>query len=90
MFGNVLQMTVGLRRLSLGCLARHGCRMWRDDDGRFGVALGNPGINAVLVVSAVGGERGYHARDLVEQGAGLLGRGRRGGDLAAAGVQADV
>ena len=60
------------------------------------MAPGNAVMNAVLVVSAVGDERGHHARDLVEQGADLgavvdlLGGQRRRDDPARAGVQADV
>ena len=60
------------------------------------MALGHAGVNAVLAISAVGGERGHHARDLVEQGADLgavadlLGRERGGDDLAALGIQADM
>jgi len=94
--GDVLQMAVPLRRRGLGCLARHGGRARRDDDGRFGVALGNTGTDAVLVVSTIGGERGHHSCDLVEQRADLgavvdlLGRERGCDDLAAAGIQADV
>ena len=54
------------------------------------------GGNALLVVDAVGGERGHRSRDLVEQGADLgavidlLCGQRRRDDLAGAGVQADV
>ncbi len=94
--GNVLEMAVALRGFDPGRVARHRARTRRDDDGRFGMALGNAGVDAVLVVSAVAGERGHCARDLVEQGADLgavidlLGCERRGDDLARLGIQADV
>src|SRR3954452_12691802 len=41
------------------------------DDGRFGVTLGDAGVDAVLVVSAITRERGHRSRHLVEQGANL-------------------
>ncbi len=46
---DVLRVAVALGRCGLGRVARHGGRAWRDDDGRFRVALGDAGVNAVLV-----------------------------------------
>ena len=46
-------MAVPLGRLGLGRRAGHGGRARRHDDGRLGVALGDAGVNAVLVVRAV-------------------------------------
>ena len=43
----------------------------RDDDSRFGMALGDAGVSAILVVGAVAGERRHGSCNLVEQGAGL-------------------
>jgi len=60
------------------------------------MTLGHGRGHAVLVVSAIAGERGHHARDLIEQGADLgavvdlLGGQRGCDDLAAAGIHADV
>src|SRR5215217_3950974 len=69
--GNELEVAVPLGRLALGCPARHGCRAWRDDDGRFGMAFGDAGVYAFLIVRAVARDRGRRARDLIEQGANL-------------------
>ena len=60
------------------------------------MTLFDAGVDSVLVISTVAGERGHHARDLIQQGADLgtvvdlLGRERGGDDLTAAGIQADV
>ena len=60
------------------------------------MALGDVIVGAALVVRAVSGERGHLARELVEQWADLrsvvhvLGRERRGDDLARLGIEADV
>lgn len=95
-FSDMLEMSVPLRGRSLGRVARHAGRAGRDDDGRFGVLLGNAGVDAILVAPAIAGERGHRARDLGEQDANLgtvvnlLGSQRRGDDLARAGIQADV
>ena len=67
--GDILEMSVPLRGRSLGRVARHGGRAQRDDDRRFGGALGSAGVDAVLVVPAVAGERGNSACDPIEQGA---------------------
>ena len=54
----MLQVTIPLRGCGLGRAARHGGRMWWDDRGRFRMALGDAGANAVLVVRAtVSGKR---------------------------------
>jgi len=94
--GNVLQVAVPLCWCGLGHLARHGVCARRDNHGRFRMALGDVGVNAILVVGAVAGERRYRARDLVKQGTGLgrvvqvLGSQRAGHDPAGAGVHAQV
>ncbi len=60
------------------------------------MALGNAGVDAVLVVSTVASERSHRACNLIEQGADLgaivdlLGRERRSNDLAAANIHPDV
>ena len=60
------------------------------------MALGNTGVDAVLVGSAIPSEQGHRARDLIKQGTALstvvdlLGCERDSDDLAVAGVQADV
>src|SRR4051812_50208243 len=56
--GDVPEMAVALRRLALGRPAGHGGRARRHDHGRLGVARGDAGVDAVLVVRTVGGERG--------------------------------
>src|SRR4051794_25947367 len=55
----------------LGRRAGHGGRARWHDDGRFGVALGDAGVNTVLVVRAVARNRGDLAVHLVEQGTNL-------------------
>ena len=94
--GDAVQMAVALRGCRLGRLARHGRGTRRHDDRRFRMALGDHGGHAVLVVSAIGGERRRRCRHLVEQGADrgtvvhlLRGQHRRD-DLAGVGVHADV
>ncbi len=94
--GNDLQVPVSHRRRRLGCVARHGAGAWRDDDGRLGMTCGDLAMDAVLIVSPVGGERGDRAIHLIEQGPDLRGivdvaggqRSRR--DLPGVGVHGDV
>ena len=89
-------MAVALRRRALRRLARHGRRAWRHDDGRLGVALGDAGVDAVLVVRAVAREGGHGPRHLIEQGTGLgavvhvVGGQRPGRDPAGVGIHAQV
>ena len=71
--GNVLQVTVSHRWCRLGCVARHGAGPWWDDDGRLGITGSGLAIDAVLVVSTVGGERRDRAINLIEQGPDLRG-----------------
>ena len=94
--GNVLEVAVPLRRCALSRVARHGVRAWRDNHDRHGMALGHAGVDAILVIRTVGGERRHRPCDLVEQGIGLrcvvhvLGGQRGGHDPASAGVHAQV
>jgi hypothetical protein len=95
-FGDVLEVAIALRRRALGRLAWHGCGARRYDHGRVRVALGDVVVGAALVVRAVSGERGYLARDLLEQRADLgsvvhvaVGQGGRH-DLARLGIETDV
>src|SRR5919205_1124875 len=96
LLGNVLEVAVALRRLALSRLARHGGRARRHDDGRLGMALGDAGVNTLLIVSAIARERGHRPRHLVEQGTGLkavidvVGGQRGGDDLAGVGVYAEM
>src|SRR5215210_7378535 len=71
LLGDELEVAVALRRIALGRLARHGSRARRHDDLRLGVALGDAGVNTVLVVRAIGRDGGHRPRHLVEQGTGL-------------------
>ncbi len=81
--------------VSLGT-AVDGGRARGHDDGRRGMALGDAGVDAFLVVRPVAGERGDLAVHLVEQGTALGGvvhvavgqRGRH--DPAGIGVHAEV
>src|SRR5438552_15172892 len=58
MFGNRLQMPVTRSGRSLGGLARNRIRTrWHDDRG-FGMTGNDRAVGAVLVVCAIGGERG--------------------------------
>src|SRR4051812_24976178 len=92
--GDELEMAVALRRRTLGRLAQHGGRARRHDHLRLGVALGDAGVNTILVVSAIAREGGYRPRHLVEQGTGFgavipVGGGqRRGDELTRVGVHA--
>ena len=84
----MLEVAVALRRRALRRLARHGGRARRHDNGRLGVALGDAGVNTILVVSAIAREGGHRPRHLVEQGTGLgavidVVGGHRGGQAAA-------
>src|SRR4051794_39982794 len=58
-------------RLALGRLTGQGGRAGRHDNGRLGVALGDAGVNPVLIVRAIARERGHRPRHLIEQGIGL-------------------
>jgi hypothetical protein len=66
-------MLVPLGRRRLGHGARHGTGPRWHDHGSIGVPPGGLTMDAVLVVGALGGERGDWARDLVEQGTNLAG-----------------
>jgi len=66
-FGDDLQVAVALGWRGLGRVARHGGRTQRHDHGRLRMALGNAGVNAVLIVGAVARERGHRTRDFTEQ-----------------------
>src|SRR4051794_10145578 len=46
--GDMLEVAVPLGRRALSCLARHGGRARRHNNGRRGVALGDAGVNTVL------------------------------------------
>jgi len=69
--GNVLQVAVPLHGGGFGRVAGHRSRMWRHNHGRLRMALGDAGVDAILVVASVAGERRHRAGDLVEQGTGL-------------------
>ena len=71
MLGDLLQVAVALGRRGLGRVARHRGRARRHDDGRVRVALGDAGVNTVLIVGAVAGERGHRPGYLIEQGIDL-------------------
>ena len=60
MLGDVLKMAVPLRGLGLGRVARHRGRARRDDNGRFWMALGHAGVDAVLVVATIAGDSVVH------------------------------
>src|SRR5437870_13228923 len=96
MFGNRLQMPVTRSGRRLGGLARHRIRArWHDDRG-FGMTGSDRAVDAVLVVCAIGGERGDGTIDLVEQGTDLravidiIGGECRGDDPTRVGIDADV
>src|SRR3712207_4941079 len=69
--GDELEMAVALCRRRLGRRAGHGGRAWWDNDGRCGMALGDAGVDALLVVRPVASERGDRAVHLVQQGTDL-------------------
>src|SRR5215212_10630155 len=66
-----LEVAVALGWLTLGRPARHRGRARRHDDGRFGMALADAGVDAVLIIGPVTGERGDRAVHLVQQGTDL-------------------
>src|SRR5215211_5233407 len=59
--GDELEVAVALGRRGLGRRAGHGCGARWYDDGCFGMALGDAGVDALLVVRPVAGERGDRA-----------------------------
>src|SRR4051794_37420381 len=71
LLGDELKVAVALGGGRLGRRAGHGGRTWWDDDGRLGMALGDAGVDAVLVIRPVARKRGDLAVHLVEQGANL-------------------
>src|SRR5438309_9859305 len=96
MFGYRLQMPVTRSGRRLGGLARNRTRTrWHDDRG-FGMTGSDLAVDAVLVVCAIGGERGDGTIDLVEQGTDLravidiIGGQRGGDDPTRVGIDADV
>jgi hypothetical protein len=94
--GNDLQMPMshGWRRLR--CVARHSTGARWDDDGGLRMTRGDIAVDAVLIVSTVGSQRGDRSIHLIEQSANLRGivhvtggqRSRR--DLAGVSVDGDV
>src|SRR5689334_11288343 len=54
--GSELKMAVPLGGRARGRLARHGGCAWRDDDGGLQMALGDAGVDAVLIIGTVAGE----------------------------------
>ncbi len=50
--GNALEVAIPLRRCASGRAAQHRGRTSRDDHGRFRMALGHTGVDAILVVGA--------------------------------------
>jgi hypothetical protein len=96
LFGNTPKIAITLRRLGLRRLARHRGGAWRHDHRSAGIAVNHGAVNAVLIVSAITGERGQRSFYLVEQRTRL---GRvihivcyqfRSDDLAGVGVRADM
>src|SRR5215207_6680832 len=71
LLGDELEMAVALCRHGLGRRAGHrrGARGY--DNGRLWITLGDTGVDAVLVVGTVAGERGDRAVHLVQQGTNL-------------------
>src|SRR5437588_6928711 len=71
MFGNRLQMPVTRSGRRLGGLARNRIRArWHDDRG-FGMTGSDLAVDAVLLVCAIGGERGDGTINLADQGTDL-------------------
>src|SRR3954463_8978916 len=95
-FGDELQVAVTLCGRGLGRVAGHRRRARGRDDGRLGMALGDAGVDAFLVVRTVAGERGDLAVHLVQQGTDLgaiidvVGGQRGRDDLAGVGIPAEV
>src|SRR4051794_16294901 len=63
--GDVLEVAVALRRFALSCRARHRGRAWWHDDSGLRMALGDAGVDALLIIGTVTGERGDRAVHLI-------------------------
>src|SRR5829696_2291922 len=61
---DTLEMAVARRRRGLGIRRWHRTRTRRHDDGRLGVARGDAGVNAFLVVRTVARDRRHGPGDL--------------------------
>jgi hypothetical protein len=90
------QVTISHRWCRLGYVARYGAGAWGNDDGRPGMTRGDLAVDAILVVSAVCGERCDQTTHLIEQGpdlrgiADIAGGQRRCCDLPGVGVHRNV
>jgi hypothetical protein len=67
LLGNGLDMAIMLGRVGCGRSAEHGRRARRHDNRSFRAMSGHSIVNAVLVIGAVGNDRGERLVDLVEQ-----------------------
>ena len=94
--GDGLQVPISHRRCRLRGVARHRARARWHDDGRLGISRHDFTVDAVSIVSTVGGERRHWAIYLIEQGADLghvidiAGGQRCRGDLPGVSVDGDV
>jgi len=94
--GDGPEVAVALRGRGLGRVARHRGGARRHDDGRFRMAGGDAGGDALLIVGSVAGEGGERFLDPVEQSAHLravvhVPGGQQGGDdLPGTGIQAEM
>lgn len=96
MLGDSLEVKIPRGRSHLGQSAWDcGCS-WRHDNRRIGMVLGDSGLNLVLIVGAVAGERGERIGELVKKRTGpravvdLPLRPFDDEDLATVGIVADV
>jgi hypothetical protein len=72
-FGNLLELTVALCRISFSGFARHsGCARRYGHRG-IGTTFGNGGVNAILIISTGASDRGHRICGLFEQGTNLGG-----------------
>src|SRR4051794_6554280 len=94
--GDTPEMAVALGWRGVSGSAWHRRSAGWHDHRRVRVTVGDGGVNTVLIVGPIPRERGQRIDDLIEQRADLsavidiFGGQRRGHDLAAAGIDADV
>jgi hypothetical protein len=94
--GDALEVTVALCWCGVSRFAGHRRYTRWHNYCRFRVLVGDRGVNAVLIVGSIGGERSQRAVDLVKQGAGqdaivdLFAGQRRCHDLTGLGIHTEM
>jgi hypothetical protein len=71
LLGDTLEMAVALCRGDVSRATWHRRGAWWHHHRRIRVTFGNGGVNSILIVGPVAGERRYRIRDLVKERANL-------------------